>query len=121
MEHEEAIQTHAAEQYVLGEMPDSVRDAYEEHYFSCPVCAEEVTAAFRLTEALRLEGQAERTVPEANPVLAMPRKERTRWFWAPALAYAAAVVMAALLAYQLGVVTPRMEREMAAVRQPVAL
>src|SRR4030095_16187946 len=39
---------HAAERYLLGEMSDADRERYEEHFFSCAECAEDVrtTAAF---------------------------------------------------------------------------
>ena len=38
----------AAEKYVLGELAEELREAYEEHYFDCQECATEViaTAAF---------------------------------------------------------------------------
>lgn len=42
MNHNTAIENNAAEQYVLGQMGDAERDDYEEHMFSCTVCAEEV-------------------------------------------------------------------------------
>ncbi len=37
-----------AEKYVLGELAEELREAYEEHYFDCQECATEViaTAAF---------------------------------------------------------------------------
>lgn len=48
MNHTEAIETQAAERYLLGELDDAQREAFEEHFFDCPVCAMEVrdTAAF---------------------------------------------------------------------------
>jgi hypothetical protein len=48
MQHEDAIRTHAAERYLLGEMGPDERELYEEHYFSCERCGNELsaTAAF---------------------------------------------------------------------------
>jgi hypothetical protein len=45
MDHNYAINNHVAEGYLLGDLNEQERDAYEEHYFSCAVCAEEVKAA----------------------------------------------------------------------------
>lgn len=45
MEHTEAIDTGAAERYALGEMSEAERDQYEEHFFDCPDCADEVRSA----------------------------------------------------------------------------
>jgi hypothetical protein len=42
MEHDEAIRTQAAERYVAGELAFQEQDAFEEHFFDCPECAEEV-------------------------------------------------------------------------------
>jgi negative regulator of sigma E activity len=45
MDHNYAINNHVAEGYLLGDLNEQERDAYEEHYFNCAVCAEEVKAA----------------------------------------------------------------------------
>jgi hypothetical protein len=45
MDHAHATGTGAAERYVLGEMTEDERARYEEHYFDCPECADEVKAA----------------------------------------------------------------------------
>ena len=47
-EHPFPDREHAAERYLLGEMSDADRDRYEQHFFSCAECAENVrtTAAF---------------------------------------------------------------------------
>jgi hypothetical protein len=44
MNHAQAVETHAAERYFLGELSESERDAFEEHFFDCRVCADTVRA-----------------------------------------------------------------------------
>lgn len=43
MKHEEAIGSLAAERYLLGEMKDEERSAFEAHYLNCAECLEAVT------------------------------------------------------------------------------
>ncbi|HEY6351193.1 MAG TPA: hypothetical protein VI636_17455 [Candidatus Angelobacter sp.] len=68
MNHEFAIGSKAAERYVLGEMNEAERDAYEEHFFSCAVCAEEVKATDELLCTIR----------QAIPGPSMPPARRPR-------------------------------------------
>lgn len=42
MEHDQATRMQAAERYLLGELSDAERDQFEEHFFDCQACAEEV-------------------------------------------------------------------------------
>jgi hypothetical protein len=42
MEHDEAIRSRAAERYVARELTPTEEEAFEQHYFDCPQCAEEV-------------------------------------------------------------------------------
>src|SRR4051812_12039048 len=44
MDHETAVQTGATERYLLGELTGEDRDRFEEHYFMCPECGEDVRA-----------------------------------------------------------------------------
>ncbi len=53
MNHEQAIQSQAAERYLLGELDGPEREAYEEHFFSCAVCAEEVSTGADFVRAAR--------------------------------------------------------------------
>ena len=53
MDHNYAIENHTAERYLLEELPEDERDAYEEHFFSCSVCAEEVKSASEFIESAR--------------------------------------------------------------------
>ena len=71
MEHTQAIQLKAAERYVLGELPRDLREQYEEHFFSCVECAEELNLAAAFIENSRAAMGSEPTVP---PV-------RCRWLW----------------------------------------
>ena len=42
MEHEEAVSSLAAERYVAHELSPAEQLAFEEHFFDCPKCADEV-------------------------------------------------------------------------------
>ncbi|HEY2392740.1 MAG TPA: zf-HC2 domain-containing protein [Candidatus Angelobacter sp.] len=60
IEHEEAARNLMAEQYLLGEMTEDERDAYEEHLFSCQICFDQVKVGTELVSQLRQIG------PEAS-------------------------------------------------------
>jgi anti-sigma factor RsiW len=111
MEHTQAIETLAAERYVLDEMPPEERDAFEEHYFDCTVCTEAVTDGTALMASGRAVLREERQ-PAANV---------TRLRWTAGLSTAAAVAMAALLGFQ--TVAPRLAPvpTVAATQAPVRL
>ena len=53
MDHNYAIQNHTAERYLLEELPQDEREAYEEHFFNCSLCAEEVQDASEFIEGAR--------------------------------------------------------------------
>ena len=42
MSHGQSVGSQAAERYLLGELTESEREAFEGHYFDCPVCFEQV-------------------------------------------------------------------------------
>jgi|GEM_PF-4118484 hypothetical protein len=42
MDHNLTIKNHLAERYLLGELTECEQEAYEEHFFECAACAEEV-------------------------------------------------------------------------------
>lgn len=53
MDHSYAIENHTAERYLLQELDEKERDAYEEHFFSCSVCAEEIKTASEFLETAK--------------------------------------------------------------------
>ncbi len=97
MNHHLAINTRATERYMLGELDGESRLAFEEHYFSCRECADDVRAAAEF-------------VDNAKAVMALEEKHskntaRSGWFpWAMPQGFVP-VAMAACLA--LGYLAPR--------------
>lgn len=51
-QHQQAVRTLAAERYMLGEMTDEERERFEEHYFDCRVCVEDVKAIDLMARAV---------------------------------------------------------------------
>src|SRR5258708_18273126 len=51
MDHHLAVKSRACEKYLLGELSPDLRDAYEEHYFSCTECATQLRMAAELVGA----------------------------------------------------------------------
>ncbi|MGB7467272.1 MAG: hypothetical protein WBW14_30595, partial [Candidatus Acidiferrum sp.] len=109
MDHLEAKRLHAAEKYVLGELSADQRDAYEEHYFDCAECAEDVKATLTFVTAGR-EVFREEPAPVAPKELA-PRSRWTSWL-RPMIAIPAMAVLLLVIGYysrtskpQIGVIT----------------
>src|SRR6185436_18624261 len=85
MTHEQAVEKQAAERYLLEDMPELERFAFEEHLFACPMCAEDVRTGALMQEGVKAgllppvkaEGtrhKAEGTRPKAED----PRTSRTQ-------------------------------------------
>src|SRR6266568_4289222 len=51
MDHHQAVKSQVCEKYLLGELSPELRDAYEEHYFSCAECAMQLRSAAELIGA----------------------------------------------------------------------
>ena len=52
-QHQQAIRTLAAERYMLGEMTDAERATFEEHYFNCRFCVEDIKGIDLMSRAAR--------------------------------------------------------------------
>jgi hypothetical protein len=110
MKHSEAAESLAAERYVLGEMPEIERDAFEAHFFDCETCAAEVREGIAFADSARDVFRAECRATE----LEKERKGRRWWQFQglpfPVLATAAAMALAILAVYQNGVTIPALRR-----------
>lgn len=92
MDHAEATTTHATDRYLLGELTAAEADAFEDHYFDCADCADELRIGMRFMNGGRGIAREAAAAPEGSPVVRFePRPRRTAWF--PA-AIAAALVLA---------------------------
>jgi len=113
MEHTQAIQLKAAERYVLGELPRDLREQYEEHFFSCVECAEEVNLAAAFVENSRAAMGSEPVMPPVRlPVGKKQRPAASGWFAAflrPSFAVPVFAALLLLVAYQTFLVIPRLK------------
>jgi hypothetical protein len=124
VKHQEAEASMAAERYVLGELHDSELEQFEEHFFSCPACAQDVRDLAAITEGAAIAGGAAITegaaiaggaalTGGAREVLKQPRKTEPpkqraaapapawRWPWLrlnPGFAWAGALAVVTLFA-----------------------
>ena len=92
MNHKTAVETMAAERYLLDEMNGDERDAFEEHFFDCAHCADEVRAGGIMRHGVRAGLITPRSAAGAAKKLA----------WRPAIAipWAAAAALAIVAGYE---------------------
>jgi hypothetical protein len=105
MDHNQAIASRACEKYLLGELAPPVRDAYEEHYFSCSACVDELRAAAELFGASRM-------VLSEAPVQRVVHQGWLRWL-KPVVLVPAFASLLAVIGYQNLVVIPHGKQAMA--------
>lgn len=89
MDHREAARITAVEKYLLGELPDAQREDFEEHFFSCAECCEQVRLG------AMFQANARSLVQEAGSLETIPYDHRASWFgWnlGPAFGLAAAAL-----------------------------
>lgn len=86
MNHSDAIESNAAEGYLLGDLSEAERDAFELHYFDCSVCTETIRAGAAMFAAGREVAKSPKLKPNVVPF-------PVRWFNAKAVAAVLAVVV----------------------------
>lgn len=126
MDHQQATQLMAVEQYLLNELPPELRDDFEEHFFGCPECAADLSATQAFLQAARLELQASPApAPAASPASRAPartsKKSLFSFFRIPAFAVPAFAALLLVLAYQNIVVFPHLASEVAELKAPQVL
>jgi len=96
MTHSDAIRTLAAERYLLDEMPEIERFAFEDHFFDCVECAEDLRDGATMRKAVKAG-----LLPEASrPATISPVIARRRWNPSVVLPWAAAAMLALTVGYQ---------------------
>ena len=106
MQHHEAVASKACERYLLGEMSEPERFAFEAHYFDCSECADDVRAGDAMARGIQAVSAEDAVLRPKTKVVEMPRRG---FMGSPILTWipsGAAVAMGALAAWQGLVVIP---------------
>lgn len=100
MNHEEAIRIKGTEQYLLNELSPELREQFEEHFFECAECANDLRAGALLIEQSKAILAAEAVAPPRE--VSVPAAAKASW-WAwlrPAIAVPVMALLLAVIAYQ---------------------
>jgi hypothetical protein len=122
MDHQRAVQNLAVESYLLGDMSAEEREAFEEHFFECSVCGEDVRAAAGFMEdARKILGEGGRPLP-ASPETAKISGERPTPGWLdwlkPQFAAPALAALLLLVGYQSLRTIPSLRNQVEAASTP---
>jgi hypothetical protein len=94
MDHELAIKNQSVERYFLGEMEPPEREAFEEHFFVCELCADDVRATSAFVENAKDILKERRTWPK------LAGRRWIGWFRPVFATGALAVLCLAIIGYQ---------------------
>jgi len=103
MNHNEAVQQMAVEQYLLDELTSELRDEFEEHLFDCAECTMDLRAGSAFIREAKLQlPELAAAAPAAQPVRVRPDTRRVDWFaWLrPAFAVPTFAALLAFMGYQ---------------------
>ena len=108
MNHDEAIRLKAAEKYLLGELSAELRDQYEDHYFGCAECAQDVR-----TGAVFIDNARDVLVPPSVSELGAKHQSASSGGWwatmlRPAFAVPALALLLLVAGYQNAVTIPHL-------------
>jgi len=109
MDHESAVKSQACEKYLLGELSPGLREAYEEHFFSCAECATQVRMTAEMVGAgqrVFMESPAAELQPGGTTEQALGW---SRWL-RPAFAMPVLAALLFVIGYQNLVMIPRLQR-----------
>jgi hypothetical protein len=122
MTHQQALSTFASERYLLDEMTEPERSTFEEHYFSCTACAEDLRSGALMRDGARagLVGVPRNVGPNVGPTFrsgddseresatgrVVPIRLRRPWYQSAVIPWAAAATLAIVASYQTLVVVP---------------
>jgi len=93
----------AAERYVLGELSEQETLEFENHFFECAGCAQDVEDLTNIRDA------APAILPQLK-ALKPARQPQSGWGWAPRFALGAVAVLTMITGYQNAVEIPRLKK-----------
>jgi len=95
MTHADAIRTLAVERYLLDEMPEIERFAFEDHYFDCSECADDLRAGSTMRTGVKAG-----LLPTVSRQAAISPAITRRWNPSVVLPWAVAATLALAVGYQ---------------------
>jgi hypothetical protein len=105
--HQQALDTMAAERYLLDEMAEVEKHEFEDHFFDCGDCAEEV----RHGELIRQEVRRAKPLPRRNAGLSLVATRRPAWQRPSVIVpWAVAATLALTTGYQSLVTVPSLRQ-----------
>jgi hypothetical protein len=113
MNHETCLETRAAERYLTGELPSAEREAFEQHYFECEVCAQDVRLGAAFAANLSAVFEEDATAKKRGKLIQMAPPRAT---WAAALA--AGLALFAFSGWQNAVVIPALRSQIRVLETP---
>jgi hypothetical protein len=108
MDHDLAVKSQACEKYLLGQLSPELRDAYEEHYFSCVECATQLRMAAELIGASQQIFAKTPEVTAPAPAIGEPGAW-PRWL-RPTFAIPVMAALLLIVGYQNLVLIPRLRQ-----------
>lgn len=121
MDHQEALRIQAPERYALGELSSSEVEEFEEHFFSCAECAEDLSTGAIFAANARAVFREQSQRPTATSPAVLPQHGPGWWTWlrpAMAMPLAAAVALLCLVGYQNTITIPRLRNTLAETTAP---
>ena len=113
MDHHLAVKSQACEKYLLGELSPDLRDAYEEHYFSCAECATQLRMTAEIVGAARqLFAQTPAPAVAAGARIVQESGGWLRWL-RPAIAIPVLATLLLVVGYQNLVLIPQLKESRA--------
>ena len=100
MTHADAVRTLAHERYLLDEMSEIERFAFEDHFFDCIDCADEVRTGSAMRQAVKAGLLPEAARSQNVVPLNAPRLRSSRWSPTVMVPWAAAAMLALAVGYQ---------------------
>jgi hypothetical protein len=115
MDHTEAIRSMAAEKYLLSDLTPELQEAFEEHFFDCRECGEDVrTGALFLEHSKALLSR----VPVLQPAIARKTTGPSWVSWLRGLAVPVMAVLLAVVGYQNFATVPKLKNAVAEANAP---
>jgi hypothetical protein len=111
MDHTAVVREKTTERYLLNELEPKVRDEFEEHYFDCPECAQDVSAGSLFVEHSKLV-LGESPAPMPIRVAARPARGGIFAWLRPAFAAPVLALLLAVVGYQNLVTYPGLKSEL---------